>query len=256
LKQLHIASGGIALPSPTSILFRILLLVFPNGVMNVVTAQSVAQRRTSMPTFTIDNDNNITAHGNPEEAAAANATPSESFSSQQELAKLVAGWPAERVVAVWNSLPGVETVKRFKSSNSAAGRMWERIQGLGEVPKPEAEAAKPKANKGAKGGAPGAKGAPAKPKASKKAAAAKKAPQGKKAAKAEETGAPREGSKTAQVVAMLQRKNGATLSEIMDKMGWLRHTVRGFMAGAMKKAGYNVESFKPEGGERTYRISK
>jgi hypothetical protein len=26
------------------------------------------------------------------------------------------------------------------------------------------------------------------------------------------------------------------------------------MAGAMKKAGYNVESFKPEGGERSYRI--
>jgi hypothetical protein len=24
----------------------------------------------------------------------------------------------------------------------------------------------------------------------------------------------------------------------------------------MKKAGYNVESFKPEGGERTYRITK
>ncbi len=55
---------------------------------------------------------------------------------------------------------------------------------------------------------------------------------------------------------MLQRKNGATLVEIMDKMGWQRHTVRGFMAGAMKKAGYTVESFKPEGGERTYRISK
>jgi hypothetical protein len=29
-------------------------------------------------------------------------------------------------------------------------------------------------------------------------------------------------------------------------MGWQRHTVRGFMAGAMKKAGYTVESFKPE----------
>jgi hypothetical protein len=54
---------------------------------------------------------------------------------------------------------------------------------------------------------------------------------------------------------MLQRKNGATLAEIMDKMGWQKHTVRGFMAGAMKKAGYNVESFKPEGGERTYRIT-
>ena len=58
-------------------------------------------------------------------------------------------------------------------------------------------------------------------------------------------GAVREGSKTAQVVAMLQRKNGATLAEIMDKMGWQKHTVRGFMAGAMKKAGYTVESFNP-----------
>src|SRR4030081_1767446 len=93
-------------------------------------------------------------------------------------------------------------------------------------------------------------------KASKKTTAAKKAPKGKKAAKAQETAGPREGSKTAQVVAMLQRKNGATLAEITDKIGWQRHTVRGFIAGAMKKAGYNVESFKPEGGERTYRISK
>ena len=202
-----------------------------------------------MTTFTIDEQNNITAHGTPEEAAAANAAPFESFNSQQELAKLVAGWPAERLVAVWNSLPGVEPVKRFKSSNSAAGRMWERIQGLGE-------AAKPKEERKAKGGAPAAKGAPAKAKATKKTSAAKKAPKGKKASKSQETGAPREGSKTAQVVAMLQRKNGATLAEIMDKMGWLRHTVRGFMAGAMKKAGFNVESFKPEGGERTYRINK
>jgi hypothetical protein len=37
-------------------------------------------------------------------------------------------------------------------------------------------------------------------------------------------------------------------------MGWQRHTVRGFMAGAMKKAGFTVESFKPEGGERTARV--
>ena len=201
-----------------------------------------------MPTFTIDNDNNITAHGTREEAAA-NTTPFDSFTRQQELAKLLAGWPAERVVAIWNSLPGIEPVKRFKSSNAAASRMWERIQGLGEP-------AKPKEERKAKGGAPAAKGAPAKAKASKKAAAAKKAPRGQKPAKTQETGAPREGSKTAQVVAMLQRKNGATLAEIMDKMGWQKHTVRGFMAGAMKKAGYNVESFKPEGGERTYRISK
>jgi Protein of unknown function (DUF3489) len=90
----------------------------------------------------------------------------------------------------------------------------------------------------------------------KQATGAKKAPKAKKAAKAKDSAGPREGSKTAQVVALLQRKNGATLAEIMEKMGWQKHTVRGFMAGAMKKAGYTVESFKPEGGERTYRINQ
>jgi predicted transcriptional regulator len=66
----------------------------------------------------------------------------------------------------------------------------------------------------------------------------------------------RGGSKTGQVIEMLQRKNGATIEEIMKTMGWQRHTVRGFMAGAMKKAGFTVESFKPEGGERNYRLPK
>ena len=146
-------------------------------------------------------------------------------------------------------------MESFKSAKAAVSRIWERIQGLGEAAKPEAEPAKPKADKKAKGGAQAAKGAPAKAKATKKATAAKNAPKAKKAAKAQESAGPREGSKTAQVVAMLQRKNGATLAEIMDKMGWQKHTVRGFMAGAMKKAGYAVESFKPEGGERTYRIN-
>ena len=46
-------------------------------------------------------------------------------------------------------------------------------------------------------------------------------------------------------------KGGGTIS-----MGWQRHTVRGFVAGALKKAEYAVESFKPEGGERSYQINK
>jgi len=77
--------------------------------------------------------------------------------------------------------------------------------------------AAPKGQKRAKGGKPKA-AAPKKTTPAKKAA---KTP--KKAAKAKESAAPREGSKTAQVVAMLQRKNGATLAEIMDKMGWQKH---------------------------------
>ena len=98
---------------------------------------------------------------------------------------------------------------------------------------------------------------PPEPPTTSQAIAVKRAPKGKPAAKqAKAESGPREGTKMAQVAAMLQRKNGATLTEIMSQMGWQRHTVRGFMAGAMKKAGYAVESFKPEGGERTYRISQ
>jgi hypothetical protein len=202
-----------------------------------------------MKTFTIDEQNNITAFGTQEEAAATTTTPFDSFSNQKELTELVAGWSAERLVAIWNSLPGVKPVKSFKTSKVAAGRIWGQVQSLGENPKPKAE-------RKAKAGAPAAQGAPAKGKASKKTTPAKEAPKGKKAAKIEQSEGPREGTKTAQVVALLQRKNGATLAEIMEKMGWQRHTVRGFMAGAMKKAGYTVESFKPEGGERTYRINQ
>jgi hypothetical protein len=214
-----------------------------------------------MKTFTIDNENNISVFASPEDAAAASSTPFDTFSSRQELADLIAAWSPERIVATFNSLPGVAPVKRFKTSNVAATKIWDRIQGLGEAaqPEPEApkpEAAKPKAGKKATGRAQAAKGTPAKGKTSKKTTPAKAAPKGKKAAKTQEAAGPREGSKTAQVIALLQRAKGATITEIMDKMGWQRHTVRGFMAGAMKKAGFTVESFKPEGGERSYRLPK
>lgn len=209
-----------------------------------------------MTTFTINDENEIVAFASQEEAAAQTTTPFDSFSTQLELAELAAAWPAERFVAIWNSLAGVVPVKKFKNSKTAISRIWERIQGLGEAAKPAPEPVKQKATTKGKGRAQAAKGAPAKAKATKKATTAKAAPKAKKAAKAKDTAGPREGTKTAQVVAMLQRKNGATLAEIMSKMGWLKHTVRGFMAGAMKKAGYTVESFKSEKGDRTYRINQ
>jgi len=203
-------------------------------------------------TFTIDTEtNNISAFATQEEAAATTTNPFESFASQKELTQLAGTWPEGRLVAIWNSLPGVTPVETFKTTKAGAAKIWDAIQGLGQAAAP----AKPKGNKKAKGNAPAAKAAPAKGKASKKATPAKPAPKAKKSAKKEDSAGPREGSKTAQVVALLHRKNGATLAEIMDKMGWQKHTVRGFMAGAMKKAGYTVESFKPEGGERTYRIN-
>lgn len=58
---------------------------------------------------------------------------------------------------------------------------------------------------------------------------------GQNAATTQETAGARD-SKTAQVVAMLQRKGGATISESVKTMGCQRHILRGFMACAMKKA--------------------
>ena len=49
------------------------------------------------------------------------------------------------------------------------------------------------------------------------ATAANNAPKGNRGAKTQEATKPREGSKTAQVVVMLQRKNGAALAERWKK---------------------------------------
>jgi hypothetical protein len=254
----------IAVCSPSSIWCRITLPFQPCGVIHVLTAQSAAPRSTKMTICTIDNENNITVFATAEAAAAASTTPFDLFTDQKELAELLASWPAERWVGTYNSLPGVKPVKALKDPKTAASKIWERVEKLGQMVAPEPVAAKPetarvkvKAAGKAKAGAQAAKGAPTKSKSGKKKApAAKAAPKGRKAGKAQEAGAPRAGSKTAQVIELLQRKNGASISEIMQKMGWLRHTVRGFMAGAMKKAGFTVESFKPAGGERSYRLPK
>jgi hypothetical protein len=185
------------------------------GVIHVMTAQSVAARRTIMTTFTIDAENSITAFPTPEQAEAAVGAGAQSFASQKELEELAAAWPAERLVAIWNSLPGVKPVKGFKSGSAAASRIWERIQGLG-APEPQPEQpVKPKPERKPKGGAQAPKGTPPKAKSSKKTTPAKSAPKAKKASKAQDSAGPREGSKTAQVVALLRRKNGATLEEIM-----------------------------------------
>lgn len=68
--------------------------------------------------------------------------------------------------------------------------------------------------------------------------------------------AARDGSKKAEVIGLLQRKGGATLTQIMKATGWQAHSVRGFISGALgKKMGLTVESAKREDGERVYSIA-
>jgi predicted transcriptional regulator len=66
----------------------------------------------------------------------------------------------------------------------------------------------------------------------------------------------RANSKQAQLIEMLKRPEGATIEEIVKKFAWQAHTVRGAIAGALKKKlGLDVQSEKVEGRGRVYRIA-
>ena len=66
----------------------------------------------------------------------------------------------------------------------------------------------------------------------------------------------RSDSKQAKLIEMLKRPDGATIDEIVKKFEWQPHTVRGAIAGALKKKlGLDVQSEKIEGRGRVYRIA-
>jgi hypothetical protein len=201
-----------------------------------------------MNTFVIDHENNITllTPGDPAPAIEG----SENFKNSTELGQLADSWTAERLVEIWNSLPGVVPVKKFTSRKTAVARIWKAIQSL------RGSAGRQTANVAPLGDASGKKAAaPGKPRTTKKSA--KDGSRGKPAQRPKVAGTVREGSKTAKVLAMLQHSKGATLQELMKLTGWQAHSVRGFLSGTLgKKLGLTVESSKPEDGERRYQIAR
>jgi hypothetical protein len=203
-----------------------------------------------MTTYTIDTENSITAFATKQKAGEG-----ESFSNQQELASLVAEWPAERLVEVWNGIPGLTPVKKFKDQKAAVSKIWKAIQSLdGGGAKEAATTATAASKRAYKGKAAAKQGKKTTSVAKANPARVGKGKPGRAGRIAIATSA-RDGSKKAEVLGLLQRKGGATLAQIMKATGWQAHSVRGFISGALgKKMGLTVDSVRRENGERVYSI--
>jgi len=64
----------------------------------------------------------------------------------------------------------------------------------------------------------------------------------------------RRATKTVQLIGLLESTDGASIEEMMKLSGWQSHSVRGFMAGTLKKQDKTVTSSVSEGGVRRYRL--
>jgi hypothetical protein len=65
---------------------------------------------------------------------------------------------------------------------------------------------------------------------------------------------PRSGSKQAQIIALMQRKSGATLEDMVAATGWLAHTTRAALT-RLRQAGHILDKAKRETGGTVYHIA-
>ena len=63
------------------------------------------------------------------------------------------------------------------------------------------------------------------------------------------------GSKQSRVIAMLQSPTGATIAAMMKATGWQQHSVRGFLAGVVRKRLKLKLASKKFDGTRVYQIA-
>ncbi len=57
------------------------------------------------------------------------------------------------------------------------------------------------------------------------------------------------------ILTLLSRSEGATVCELMEATGWQQHSIRGFLAGTVKKKlGLKLTSSRSDGVLRCYRI--
>ena len=218
-----------------------------------------------MKTFGINAENSINIY-----EGAATRPDEIIFSTEDQLALVAELFPTSRLVEIWNTLPGVTPVRKFKDRKTAISRIWAAVIALdvpGESVSDAAEVHEDEAQE------PEAVNEP-EPAQEPEATVAEEAPQtpavapagaefAEKATRAKKTPKPprsangtREGSKTELILELLKREGGVSLQELMSAAGWQAHSVRGFLSAIVsKKMGLTVVSTKHEDGTRIYAIS-
>jgi hypothetical protein len=145
---------------------------------------------TTKKVFVLSPENEICAFTHLADARRARSTSDLLFDSPTEFEHMTAEFPGSRLAAVWNKIPGVTPIQKFKSRDTALQRIWQAIQML--------EPVRPSKKKAA---APADSGAQA-----------------------------RAGTKKATLLALLGRPEGASVREIMAALGWQSHSVRGYLS--------------------------
>ena len=230
-----------------------------------------------MKTFGINAENSINIYD-----GAATRPDEATFRTEDQLALVAELFSTNRLVEIWNNLPEVVPVKKFKDRKTAIARIWNALQNVdvsvqvtaevapeattteqpdaaqepetAEQPEPTPELATepetaPERDEPVAPETPQTPDvAPAGTELAKKATKAPKTPRSASGA--------REGNKTETVLALLKREGGVSLQELMTTTGWQAHSVRGFLSGTIgKKMGLAVTSAKREDGTRFYSIS-
>lgn len=199
-----------------------------------------------MKIFAVTANTHLKPFPSVQEAEVSN--PEAVFTTLEDLARLASGWPASRLIALWNNIPGQAPVKKFTSRDIAVGRIWRALQqvdGSLTVPEPNAlnkdreEARRNRRTTRKK----------SQPVTQQKSA-------GKAIRKHKKDYVPREGTRTAAILGLIGRKQGATVAELMKAIKWQQDSVRGFPSNLKRKAGAKIDSTKRADGERAYVLKK
>ena len=114
------------------------LLQFPvrnpqDGLANSATGSDVCPDRNEregephhMQRFLVTPENHLVTISSTAEAPEGGTA----FDSEQQLAEVTSDWPASRLVEIWNALPGVTAIRKFKDRATALSRIWKQAQSL------------------------------------------------------------------------------------------------------------------------------